>query len=159
MNKRFCTLFFDNNTDIYDDSLESIFKSCVGGAVVIQLSNTDEKNGSFARRKKDVIIEACSLINKYKNTILTILCLPAECEKLKQIFMEKLPCVSFVEISEDRVAGEEAKAYLRMLARKSKISVDKKLFSKLKENTYYNQANLQNMFDDWLSDKLKTKIL
>ena len=158
MNKRFCTLFFDNNTDIYDDSLESIFKSCVGGAVVIQLSNTDEKNGSFARRKKDIIIEACSLINKYKNTILTILCLPAECEKLKQIFMEKLPCVSFVEISEDRVAGEEAKAYLRMLARKSKISVDKKLFSKLKENTYYNQANLQNMFDDWLSDKLKTKI-
>lgn len=157
-NKRFCKLFFDNNTDLYDDSLEAVFKSCTGGTVVIQFSGTDGRNGSFARRNKDNIIEVCEMMDKYKNTVLSILCLPAECEKMKNAFMENLQSVSFVEIEQDKVTGKKAKAYLKTLARKNNISVDKKLFVKLQENTYYNQSNLQNIFDDWLSDKLKTKI-
>ncbi len=157
-NKRYCSLFFDNNTDLYDDSLETIFKSCTGGTVVIQFSGEDGRNGSFARRNKDNIVDVCEMIEKYKNTVLSILCLPTECEKMKNAFMENLKSVSFVEIEEDKVTGEKAKAYLKMLARKNKISADKKLFFYLQENTYYNQLNLQKMFDDWLSEKLKTKI-
>lgn len=157
-NKRFCKLFFDNDTSLYDDSLESVYKSCTGGTVVIQFSGTDGRNGSFARRNKDSIIEVCEMIEKYKNNVLTILCLPAECEKMKDAFMENLKSVSFVEISEDKVTGEKAKTYLKMLARKNNISADKGLFNKLQENTFYNQSNIQNMFDEWLSHKLKTKI-
>ncbi len=157
-NKRFCKLFFDNDTSLYDDSLESVYKSCTGGTVVIQFSGTDGRNGSFARRNKDSIIEVCEMIEKYKNNVLSILCLPAESEKMKDAFMENLKSVSFVEISEDKVTGEKAKTYLKMLARKNNISADKNLFNKLQENTFYNQLNLQNMFDEWLSHKLKTKI-
>ena len=151
-------MFFDNDTSLYDDSLESVYKSCTGGTVVIQFSGTDGRNGSFARRNKDSIIEVCEMIEKYKNTVLSILCLPAESEKMKDAFMENLKSVSFVEISEDKVTGEKAKTYLKMLARKNNISADKSLFNKLQENTFYSQSNLQNIFDEWLSHKLKTKI-
>ena len=157
-NKRYCKLFFDNNTDLYDDSLETIFKSCTGGTVVIQFSGSHGGNGSYARRNNDNIVDVCEMIERYKGAVLSILCLPAECEKMKASFMENLKSVSFVEISEDKVTGDRAVAHLKMLARKNKISVDKSLFNKLQENIFYNQSNLQNMFDEWLSDKLKTKI-
>ncbi len=157
-NKRYCSLFFDNDTNLYDDSLEAIFKSCVGGTVVIRFGGTDGKSGGFVRRNKDNLVEVCEMIEKYKNKVLSILCLPAECEKLKNAFMENLQSVSFIEIGEDMVTCDKAKAYLKNLARKNKISVDKNLFLNLQEDTYYNQSNLDSMFDSWLSEKLKTKI-
>ena len=157
-NKRYCCLSFDNNTELYDNSLEAIYKTCEGGALVVQFSGIEEKTGSFARFGKKTIIEVCAMMEKYKNTVLSILCLPAESEKIKSIFTENLNNVSFVEISEDLVSGDKAKAYLKTLARRNNISVDKKLFSKLKEDTFYTESNLAAMFDDWFCEKLKTSV-
>ncbi len=157
-NKRYCKLFFNENTDLYDNSLEGIYKSCAGGTVVVNFASKNQGSKSFANRNKDNVVKVCEMIEKYKNTVLTILCLPSECEKMINSFQENLQTVSFVEIAEDKVTGEKAQAYLKRLARKNKILVDKNLFFNLQENTFYNQSNLQNMFDEWLSHKLKTKI-
>ena len=156
--KRYCCTFFDNNTTLCDNSLEVLYKTCQGGAVVIQFSGEDSKNSNFARRGRETVTEICAMMEKYKNTVLSILCLPTECEKLRTLFTENLNSVSLVEISEDLVSGDRARNYLKSLARKNEISADKKLFSKLKENTFYTESNLALMFDDWFSEKLKTSV-
>ena len=59
--------------------------------------------------------------------MLTILCLPRECTKLKELFYENLGTVSFVELKEEFLEGERAGDCLKLLARENHVRTDKKV--------------------------------
>lgn len=90
--------------------------------------------------------------------MLTILCLPRECTKLKELFYENLGTVSFVELKEEFLEGEQAGDYLKLLARDNHIRTDKKLFAKLEGNRGYLAPELRTIFDGWYNNKLKTTV-
>ena len=139
---------------------DQFYKSNAGGTVIVQYSADydDIDDEDTADGIRDTIEKLCSYIKKYRHQVLTILCLPRECTKLKELFYENLGTVSFVELKEEFLEGEQAGDYLKLLARDNHVRTDKKLFAKLEGNRGYLAPELRTIFDGWYNNKLKTTV-
>ena len=139
---------------------DQFYKSNAGGTVIVQYiaDYGDIGDEDTADGIRDTIEKLCSYIKKYRHQVLTILCLPRECTKLKELFYEDLGTVSFVELKEEFLEGEQAGDYLKLLARDNHVRTDKKLFAKLEGNRGYLAPELRTIFDGWYNNKLKTTV-
>ena len=160
-NRRYSSVYFRGEA-LYGKSsdYDQFYKSNAGGTVIVQYSadygDTDDED--TANGIRDTIEKLCSYIKKYRHQVLTILCLPRECTKLKELFYENLGTVSFVELKEEFAVGERAGDYLKLLARENHVRTDKKLFAKLEGNRGYLAPELRTIFDGWYNNKLKTTV-
>ena len=138
---------------------EALYKVSDGGAVVVRyLAGDDSEEDSIASSERDTIENICEMAKRYRNKVLTIICFPRECKKVKAQFYEHLGSMSFVEIREDFIDGESAKAFLGNLAKEHHVRTDKKLFADIKEDHSYLAAELQVLFDEWYNKKLKSTL-
>ena len=157
--KRYCFLDFRPGENFSQMAYDALYKVCSGGAVVVRyLANDDSEDGGFASGERDTIEKLCDVAKRYRNQVLTILCLPRECKKSKALFYEELGTMSFVEIEEEFAGGEQACSFLKMLAKENHIRPDKALFASLEADTGYLAPTLRTIFDDWYNNKLKTTI-
>jgi len=138
---------------------EALYKVSDGGAVVVRyLAGDDSEEGSTASSERDVIEHICEMAKLYRNKVLTVLCFPRECKKVKAQFYEHLGSMSFVEVREDFINGESAKVFLGNLAKEHHVRTDKKLFADIKADHSYLAAELQVLFDEWYNKKLKSTL-
>jgi len=143
---------------VSDKCYEGLYKIDFGGSVVVNYRAEIKDENCYADSGRAVIETMCNAMRKYRNQVLTILCLPRECSAAKDIIFENLTNVSLVEISEDYIYGETACNYLKALAKKRDVRTDKKLFSALEEGKGYLAPELSELFDTWYDNKLRTGI-
>ncbi len=140
-------------------ALDTLYNLSCGGAVVIRyITKNNMEDDDYASGERDNIERICSVVKAYQNQTLTILCLPRECKKVRTIFVENLGSMTFVEIKEEFAKDEQAQVFLKQLAKENGVRADKKLFSKIEEDTGYLAPQLRSMFNDWYNEKLKTTI-
>ena len=140
-------------------SYDALYKMCSGGAVVVRyLANDDSEENGLAGGERDTVENLCAVAKRYRNQVLTVICLPRECKKAKALFYENLGTMTFVEIQEDFVEGEQACSFLKMLAKENHVRTDKALFAKLEVGKGYLATDLHAIFDEWYNNKLKTTI-
>ena len=141
--------------------LEAIYKLSNDSAVVIRYINEaddDEDSNFLAPTNENIIEDVCKIANKYRNKVLTIFCLPRESKALKDTFLENLNDMSFIELNEDMLTYDSARAFLKNLAKENLIRSDKWLFEKLEADKLYNTTELPNIFNEWYDKKLKSSI-
>lgn len=164
-NRRYCVARL-NDENCREKEIPALYESCTGGAVVIKIgadddgtvtpetrllsaifnSSDDEENG----REKNWLDIICRTAMSYRDETLTIFCLPHDAEKAATIMREQLVSMTFVELAEDSLSGERAKAFLRQMARRREISVDKSLYRELEgEAKSFAPSELSRMFDIW----------
>lgn len=157
--KRYSFLDFKPGESFSVMMYDALYKVCSGGAVVVRyLANDDSEDNGFASSERDTIENICEVARRYRNQVLTVICLPRECKKAKSLFYENLGTMTFVEIQEDFVDGEQAYSFLKMLAKENKVRTDKALFAKLEADKGYLAPDLRAIFDEWYNNKLKTAI-
>lgn len=157
--KRYSFLDFKPGENFSVMMYDALYKVCSGGAVVVRyLANDDSEDNGFASSERDTIENICEVARRYRNQVLTVICLPRECKKAKSLFYENLGTMTFVEIQEDFVDGEQAGSFLKMLAKENKVRTDKALFAKLEADKGYLAPDLRAIFDEWYNNKLKTAI-
>lgn len=157
--KRYSFLDFKPGESFSVMMYDALYKVCSGGAVVVRyLANDDSEDNGFASSERDTVENICEVSRRYRNQVLTVICLPRECKKAKSLFYENLGTMTFVEIQEDFVDGEQAGSFLKMLAKENKVRTDKALFAKLEADKGYLAPDLRAIFDEWYNNKLKTAI-
>lgn len=156
--KRYTLLNFRPGDNFSMTVYDCLYKSCMGGAVIVRYLANDDTEDDHATCGRETIENLCEIMKKYRNQVLTIFCLPRECTKTKDIFFENLGNTSFVELKEEFISGERAVYFLRMLAKDNSIRTDKRLFAKLEEDKGYLAPDLHELFDEWYNNKLKTFI-
>lgn len=157
--KRYSFLDFKPGENFSVMMYDALYKVCSGGAVVVRyLANDDSEDNGFASSERDTVENICEVARRYRNQVLTVICLPRECKKAKSLFYENLGTMTFVEIQEDFVDGEQAASFLKMLAKENKVRTDKALFAKLEIDKGYLAPDLRAIFDEWYNNKLKTAI-
>ena len=157
--KRYSFLDFKPGESFSVMMYDALYKVCSGGAVVVRyLANDDSEDNGFASSERDTVENICEVARRYRNQVLTVICLPRECKKAKSLFYENLGTMTFVEIQEDFVDGEQAGSFLKMLAKENKVRTDKALFAKLEADKGYLAPDLRAIFDEWYNNKLKTAI-
>lgn len=157
--KRYSFLDFKPGESFSVMMYDALYKVCSGGAVVVRyLANDDSEDNGFASSERDTVENICEVARRYRNQVLTVICLPRECKKAKSLFYENLGTMTFVEIQENFVDGEQAGSFLKMLAKENKVRTDKALFAKLEADKGYLAPDLRAIFDEWYNNKLKTAI-
>lgn len=157
-NRRFCYFEFDRMERISSVTMEQHYKCNSGGAVVIRIAGNESEESDMAGSEKDVITTVCDTMVKYRNQVLTVLCLPRVCEKTKKIIMENLGSISIMEIKEDIADHEKASGFLRLKAKKEHLRPDKALFAGIEENKLYLSDELIDLFDVWRDRKMRTSV-
>lgn len=150
--KRYSTIFLSAQTYM-TSNLESIYSCQKNGAVIIDFDfNEDETIG------KSAVIDLCETINKYRNQVLTILLLNKNNKNIYNTVLGSLEGISVVELQDEFLGFEDAKAYLTNMAKKEKMSKNQKLFKNLKEDEVYTTVELNNYFYQWFDKKVKQSI-
>ena len=136
--------------------LELLFKSCIGGSLLIRFQPNDDREDVFASADLETIRLYSTAIKKYRSQVLIVLCLPRNCTKTKNRFYECLGCVSMIEISEDLATNRRAHAYLKDRATGERLEPDRKLYANLKKDGAYLASELNRFFDEWFAAKLRS---
>ena len=158
LSKRYCFLNIRPGENFSRAVYDCLYKSSIGGAVIVRYLANDDTEEDYANCGRDTIETLCEVMKKYCNQVLTVFCLPRECTSSKDFFYENLGNISIVELKEEFVSGERAKDFLKMLAKDSGIRTDKKLFEKLEDEKGYLAPDLHDLFDNWYNNKLKTGV-
>ena len=157
--RRYCFIDFRPGQDFSKLIYDALYKSCIGGAIVVRyLANDDSEDGEYASSEFETIQVLCETMLKYRNQVLTVFCLPRECEKSKKVFYDHLGNTGIVEVREELADYNRACDYLKTLAAKNHIRTDKKLFSKPEKDRTYLPDELRVLFDEWYNNKLKTSV-
>lgn len=157
--RRYCFVDFKPGQDFSKLVYDVLYKNCVGGAILVRyLANDDSEDDDYASSEFETIGTLCETMLKYRNQVLTVFCLPRECEKSKKIFFDHLGTTGIIEIKEELADEDRAYDYLKMLAVKNHIRTDKKLFSGFERDKLYLPGELRVTFDEWYNNKLKTSV-
>ena len=148
----------DGYDDLPEKGLGLLYESCAGGTVVISFGEADPGDGEHAHAGSDIIAGLCSTMRKYRNRVLTVFCLPKVNPKIKEVFLEHLGMVTIVPICEETAFGDNAKGYLRTLAKTHGAAPDKALYKPVAEGKGYSAADLDLIFDQWYDRRLKTRV-
>ncbi len=158
-NRRYSFVDYDEQSRFPGATFDTLYRSSEGGAVVIRYTSEEVTDGEFGRRGTDVIAAICEVANKYKNKVLTVICLPRNANKAKEEFLMNWGTTAFIELYEDVVFGERATTYLKNKAKNNKIRSDKKLTAAVKDEAIgYTAAELNRIFDEWYDKKLRNEI-
>lgn len=155
---RFSCIEVETSRTLNDGTYELLYKASFGGSVVVKVLMEDSEETDYATELNEQIQLICKMLKKYRNQVLTIICLPRECQRLKELFYEELSNVSIVELKEKFVKEKEAERFLENLAEEKQISADAKLANKIQERKGYLAPELRGIFDSWYDQKLKTEI-
>ena len=140
------------------DLIDGCYENCSGSTIVLDYYGSAEEENDRASSSRNLIERICVEMKKNRNQVLTILCLPKECTKLKDIFFEYLGDISIVELKEDFVFGSEAKQILAKKARKNHVCPDKQLLGMIRDDEEYLLRDLNQDFEEWFGKKLKRSV-
>jgi AAA+ superfamily predicted ATPase len=173
-NRRFSVVSL-NEGNCKEKEITALYESCTDGALIIKLgedtkgglnAETRLLNAIFGRnddddtdRETDIcwLDTICRIALKFHDKTLTIFCLPRASEKVKVNMREQLGIMTLVELTEDTLSGERAKAFLRRTARSRGVSADKLLYKIIDgESKSFSSSELIRAFDVWYNKRLKT---
>ena len=157
--RRYSRIDFRPGMNFSEMAYDALYKVSFGGTIVVRFfANDNSEDDIFALSSCEMIECICETAKKYRNQVLTVVCLPRECTKTKNLFFLNSDTVSIVELKEEFATGKRAEDFLEMLAENAKIRTDKKLFEKLDRPDGYLASELHNIFDIWYDSKLKTTV-
>ena len=157
-NRRYAFVDFRPGENYSLMGYETLYKSSVGGAVLVRYLGGDQVEEENASDENRIIEHICRMARTYRNSVLTVVCLPRACKRIKAQLYEGMDTMSFVEVREDLLSCERAEAQLRSLAKEHHVRVDKKLLATLEAGRSYLATELKPIFDEWYNTKLKTSV-
>ena len=135
------------------EGYEALYRISEGGAIVVRYL-ADEKPERGADSINENVEHICEMAKKYRAKVLTVLCLPDGCARIKAQFYERLTGMAFIEVREDRLCAEKARAHLSALAKERHVRTDKRLFALLRDSHAYHADELTSLFEEWYDEKL-----
>ena len=158
--RRITTVQFDRDSGNRFERIpiEEFYENSAGTTLVIDYSDEGKPEDNHASSERAMIEKICEEMRKNRNQVLTILCLPKECTRLKEWFFEYLGDISIVELNEDYVSSSEAKKVLEKKARQRRVNPDKQLLGLIKGDENYLLRDLNRDFEEWFGSKLKRSV-
>lgn len=157
-NKRYCELEISPEEHYSKKTMESLYKTCIGGTMVVSFYGTVNEDDDRADASFYSLEEACKIIRRHCCDVLTIIQLPRECTNLRMKIFENIGDCTFVEIKEELATDQSATNYLKDCAKRRGVRTDKNLIDRVEAGHGYLVPELNAIFDEWYSRKLKTTV-
>ncbi len=147
----------DDEISLHD--LRYIYENAVDGAVVIRVVGEGSADGGDTVTADRLnVSRIAEMAARYRNHVLTILCLPRAATQLKKVFYEELLGVKILEIAEEDLDRAGAVAYLTALYKDDDVHPDEAFFATLEEGVLYSAREVNERFFEWYSHRLSQEI-
>ena len=156
--KRYTSIRIEPDESYDPDELSAVFSNAKGGTVLINIDYDNESESDHATSRVDNLEKICNLLKENANDVLTIMWLPKKSESTKNTLYSELGYINLVEIGSGVVNSDDSQTYLELIAKENGVRTDKKLFKSIEPGKYYLASDLNDMYEKWYSDKLKTVI-
>lgn len=158
-NKRYSVVSMSIHEPFKKYVYEALYEASEGGCIIVnfcvRVGKDDDDYADVINEKIQVV---CEMLKKYRNKVLTLICIPKDDKKRKQLFYDELENISLIELRENLIKENNAIEYLERLTRKNHISSDQRLRGKVEKDKNYYTSELQDLFEEWYDHKLKTEI-
>ncbi|MDR1578720.1 MAG: AAA family ATPase [Synergistaceae bacterium] len=150
----------NRNSENYDP----FYRVNFGGLVAVSYAketavSDDDGDDDMVTPGIAYVDDICKAAKKYRNEVLTVLCLPRSSDTVQEMFLEHLEGLSFIPIQEEPLFGEAAKGYLRGAAKAVNLTPDRSLYAGVKDaEKGCLPADLDRKFDLWFTKTLKDKV-
>ncbi len=154
-------VFTDVEYDRFLDtqSLEALYKSCKGSAVVVRYKpGASFAEGNTVTGERETIEQLCNALKRYRKDVLTVICLPRDCRAAREFFLQNLEGVCLVEIKENLLTFDRAGVFLKELAKRDSIRPNKALLSMIQEGEEYTANELLRKYAGWYDGRLRGNI-
>lgn len=158
LSRRYTKLTFIADMRCEEDELESWYINSIDGTILVCLDFGDELDSQYASQRRAVMEKVGHAAKKYSKDVLTIFWICKKGKKTKSDLYDELGHINIVEISNRKADAVGAREYLKKLAAEKKTKTDKKLLGQIEEGKTYLATELNDMYDLWYSNKLKTVI-
>jgi AAA+ superfamily predicted ATPase len=139
--------------------LNGAYKASKGGVIVVDYLAPEEAYGGAVSRNLAIVNELCELAVTHQHDVLTVLCLKDDADKTRRAFLERLEDLCFVELTQQVLQGDEARAYIRNKARGLGFTPTRALYAAIKDDECaYTPRDLDKAFASWRSRQLKTRV-
>ena len=148
------------NSENYDP----FYRVNCGGLVAVSYAkktavSDEDSDDDMATPGIAYVDDICKAAKKYRNEVLTVLCLPRSSDTVQEMFLEHLDGLSFIPIQEEPLFGEAAKEYLRSAAKAVNIAPDRSLYACVNDTEMGSlPADLDGKFDRWFTKTLREKV-
>ena len=157
--RRYCFADVTPGSRCRSDDLRKLYRSCIGGTIIFRFEFSNDVEDSEALDSVvQPLLSVCEEIIRYRNEVLTVLCIPSGYEKLKKRITENLGTVSLIELKEDLVDYDRGCKYLKQLSEKNNIETDEELFAEMEKGRKFTCSELNRSFNDWYNRKLKSSV-
>ena len=159
-NGRYCVSRFDDDENCGRKNYDPLFRVNSGGMIVAEYpKNISGEDGGVAFPGMGGIRAFCEAVKKYKNRVLTVLCLPQTMDRAQEELLGDLAELSIIPIKEQPLFGDFARNYLRAAAKSANITPDKALYSRVNDpEKGWHAADLDREFDHWFTKTLKNRV-
>ena len=157
-NHRYCELELCPHEHYSRNAVEALYKTCTGGAMVVNIYGTVDPDDDRADGSLYFLEKMCKIVRRYCCDVLTIIQLPRECTALRMKIFENIGDCTFVEIKEELATDNTATAYLKKRAKERGVRTNKELMDRVEKGHGYLVPELNAIFDEWYSKKLKTSV-
>ena len=139
-------------------SIRALYECSVEGIVIWNVFTDDYSDTDVEIGDIEVLEFFCSIAKEYKMNVLTMICLPRQCRKIKKKIYDFWENGTFVEIKDCAMKTSQVKKCLGQKAKECGLEPDENLYKPLSDNKKYYIKEINDIFDDWFSNKLKTGI-
>ena len=139
-------------------SIRALYECSVEGIVIWNVFADDYNDTDVEIGDIEALESFCTIAKEYKMNVLTIICLPRQCRKIKKKIYDFWETGTFVEIKDCAMKTSQVKKYLGQKAKECGIEPDENLYKPLSDNKKYYINEINEVFDDWFMNKLKTGI-
>ena len=154
--KRYVLKKYDTLEFLSASYLKNLLKSCEGGACLIDIASGDKGPGDLGPLDEEALAMLCSVVNEYKHSVLTILCVSPSQKEVSGYVTMHSPFPTWIQINNEGIDSEGAQCYLRDLACSANLLPDESLMKTITSDCEkYSLSQLQEGFDSWQDDYLK----
>ena len=158
ISKRYCKIPILSGNEISEDGLEKIYRSCIGGTVVLDFLPTRNQHFRPARFEDELLGMISRNIRRYHNQVLTMLCIHEGTDDVQDRVNKYLSGLRIVKIEEEKLSSCEALRYLYDLAETNHVDSDRSLDQEISGENTYTITELRDIFQAWQDSRLMTSV-
>ncbi len=156
--RRYCEIDISNLCEDDLRCLDAVFETYVDGAIVFHYDQAPHAESGTADTSEEILSTVCQNIMTYRNKVQIVFCFPLSEEKEREYFCRHLGGLSFITVDDALVPWQDVRGYLTGKARDWGCTAPEALLEKVAEKRQYSYKELDNLFDIWLSNYIKTEV-
>lgn len=157
-NRRYSIVELSGRCRPVKESINALYESAVGGTVVLKVQDMKIEDEGMLYENLELLEMFCCEARRHLRDVLTVICLPRQCQKIKKKIYDFYGEGTFVEIKDMVMYKDMVTKTFDRMAQDNNMESDQNLYRCIEAGRGYTVGDVNAIFDEWYVDKLRKSV-